>query len=159
MTGAEYLLRAYRPEDLEPVMGAWRRANALAHPFLTDAFVARLEEDVRDIYVPSAETYVLEERGEVLEERGEVVGFITLLGAEIGGLFVDPSRHRRGYGMALVDHAVAIKGPLTVEVFRDNRIGRPFYERYGFALVAEERHEPSGQITLKMAMPGCAAGE
>lgn len=152
MTGAAYGLRAYRPEDLEPVMAAWRSANALAHPFLADAFVAGLEQDVRDIYVPNAETYVL-------EERGEVVGFITLLGAEIGGLFVDPSRHRRGYGIALVDHAVAIKGPLTVEVFRNNRIGRPFYERYGFALVAEERHEPSGQIVLKMAMPGCAAGE
>ena len=63
------------------------------------------------------------------------------LGNEIGGLFLDPSRHGKGYGTALVDHAVALKGPLTVEVFRDNAIGRRFYEGYGFEFVADEPHD------------------
>ena len=54
---------------------------------------------------------------------GAVVGFIALLGDEIGGLF------------------------------RDNVVWRPFYERDGFEFVAEELHEPSGQISRKMAMP------
>ncbi len=128
-------------------MVAWRRANALAHPFLSEAYVAQVEREVRDLYVPSAETYVV-------EEEGKVVGFVALLGDEIGGLFVDPSKHGRGYGKALVNHAVAIKGPLKVEVFRDNEVGRPFYERYGFRFVTEALHEPSGQIVRKMAMPG-----
>lgn len=150
MNAATPTIRRYRPEDIELVMAAWRRANALAHPFLADAYVAQVEQEVRDIYVPNAETYVL-------EEDGEVIGFIALLENEIGGLFLDPSKHGRGYGKALVDHAVAIKGSLMVEVFRDNEIGRPFYQRYGFEFVAEQLHEPSGQIVCKMAMPGCAA--
>ncbi len=128
------------------MMRIWRRANAVAHPFLSVAYVAQVEREVRDLYVPNAETYVA-------EEGREVVGFISLLGNEIGGLFVDPSKHGRGYGKALVDHASAIKGPLKVDVLRDNEIGRPFYERYGFELVAEEAHEPSGQIVRKLAMP------
>ncbi|MEX0303614.1 MAG: GNAT family N-acetyltransferase, partial [Leisingera sp.] len=79
---------------------------------------------------------------------------ISLLGNEIGGLFLDPSRHGRGYGKALTDHTFALKGPLKVDVFLSNAIGRPFYERYGFNFVEEVLHEPSGQITWKMAMPG-----
>lgn len=149
MTNVATSIRRYRAEDLAPVMVAWRHANALAHPFLSDAYVAQVEQEVGDIYVPTAETYVLE------EEDGEVIGFISLLGNEIGGLFVAPSKHGRGYGKALVDHAVAVKGPLKVDVFRDNKIGRPFYERYGFVLVAEALHEPSGQIVHQMAMPAC----
>lgn len=141
-------IRRYCREDLEPVMAVWRRANALAHPFLTEDYVAHVEREAREIYVPNAETYVL-------QEDARVIGFIALLGNEIGGLFLDPSKHGRGYGKALVDHAVAIKGSLRVEVFRDNEIGRPFYERYGFLRVAETLHEPSGQIVHVMAMPGC----
>lgn len=139
-------IRSYCPDDIEPVMAAWRSANALAHPFLSDTYVARSELEVRDLYIPNAETYVFEE-GE------KVVGFISLIGNEIGGLFLDPSRHGKGYGKALVDHALAIKGPLTVEVFRDNALGRGFYERYGFILVAEERHQPTGQIIRNLALP------
>ncbi len=145
MTNAATSIRRYRAEDLEPVMAVWRRANALAHPFLTEVYVAALQQEVRDLYVPNAETYVL-------EEDAGVIGFIALLENEIGGLFLDPSKHGRGYGKALVDHAVAIKGPLKVEVFRDNQIGRPFYERYGFGFVTEALHEPSGQIVRKLAM-------
>lgn len=146
MTNAATSIRRYRAEDLEPVMVAWRHANALAHPFLSEAYVAQVEQEVRDIYVPSAETYVL-------EEDGVVIGFIALLENEIGGLFLDPTKHGKGYGKALVDYAVAIKGTLKVEVFRDNQIGRPFYERYGFGFVTEALHEPSGQIVRKLAMP------
>lgn len=148
MTNAATSIRRYRAEDLEPVMVAWRWANALAHPFLSEAYVAQVEREVRDIYVPNAETYVL-------EEDGEVVGFIALLENEIGGLFLDPTKHGRGYGKALVDHAFAMKGPLKVDVFRDNKVGRAFYERYGFGLVTEATHEPSGQVVRKLAMPDC----
>ena len=145
---ATMTIRSYSPDDIEPVMVAWRSANALAHPFLSDTYVARSELEVRDLYIPNAETYVF-------EDGGKVVGFISLIGNEIGGLFLDPSRHGKGIGKALVDHAFAIKGPLKVEVFRDNRVGLPFYERYGFVLVAQELHQPTGLIVLKLAMPNC----
>ncbi|MDO6587416.1 GNAT family N-acetyltransferase [Salipiger sp. 1_MG-2023] len=140
-------IRPYQAEDIEAVIGVWQRANALAHPFLAADFVAEVHQAMRDIYLPNAETHVL-------ELDGRVAGFIALIGNEIGGLFLDPALHGRGHGRALVDHAVTLKGPLTVEVFRDNMIGRPFYERYGFQCVADELHEPSGHVSRKMAMPG-----
>jgi putative acetyltransferase len=149
MPEPQITIRPFASPDTDAVMTVWRQANALAHPFLPAVFVAQTERDVRDIYLPNAESYVL-------EAGGEIAGFISLLGNEIGGLFLDPARHGTGLGWALVSHAMAIEGPLKVEVFKDNRIGLPFYQRCGFELVAEELHEPSGQLCLKMAMPGGA---
>jgi putative acetyltransferase len=98
-----------------------------------------------NIYLPNAETWVL-------EEDQKPVGFIALIENEIGGLFLDPSLIGKGYGRKMVDHASALKGPLRVEVFKENAVGRPFYERYGFVYEEEYLHEPSGSVTLKMAM-------
>ncbi len=150
MTDTRTTIRPYRSDDVESVIAIWQKANALAHPFLAPKFVGEVQQAMRDIYLPNAETYVL-------EKDGAVAGFIALLDNEIGGLFLDPALHRNGYGRALVDCAVALKGPLTVEVFLENTVGRPFYERYGFQFVEDEFHEPSGQLNRKMAMPGAKA--
>lgn len=139
-------IRKYRTGDTEALIAIWRQANALAHPFLAPGFVARVAADMRAIYLPNAETWVL-------AEGGEPRGFIALIGNEIGGLFLDPGHIGKGFGRSLVDHAVRLKGPLRVEVFRDNAVGRPFYERYGFVLEEEYLHDPSGAMTWKMAMP------
>jgi len=141
------VIRAYRSEDLEPVMAVWKAANALAHPFLQKGFVIEVGRSIREDFLPISETYVL-------DDAGQMIGFIALMGNQIGGLFLDPACRGQGYGRALVDHAVGLKGPLRVEVFRDNQIGRPFYERYGFEFVEDEFHALSGQVNRKMAMPG-----
>jgi len=140
------MIRKYQTEDTDVLVLIWGKANALAHSFLLDDFVAQVAEDMRNIYLPNAETWVLEE-GE------KPIGFIALIGDEIGGLFLEPTLHGRGFGKALVDHAVALHGPLRVEVFERNVIGRHFYDRYGFVENARYIHEDSGEVTIKMVMP------
>jgi putative acetyltransferase len=140
------MIRKYKTEDTDALVSVWEKGNALAHPFLSEEFVAQVAKDMRNIYLPKAETWVL-------ESDEQAVGFIALLESEIGGLFLDPSLIGNGYGKKLVDHAFALKGPLRVEVFKENAIGRPFYERYGFVFEEEYLHEPSGSVTCKMAMP------
>lgn len=142
------MIRKYQRDDTDTLIAIWRKANALAHPFLPEAFVTQVAKDMRNIYLPNAETWVL-------IEDGQIIGFITLIGNEIGGLFLDPAFIGKGFGGTLVDHAFALKGPLCVEVFKDNAVGRPFYEHYGFVLEEEYLHEPSGAVTCKMAMPVC----
>ena len=140
------MIRKYQSQDTDALVSVWQKANALAHPFLAEDFVEQVAQDMRNIYLPNAETWVL-------EEDGQPAGFIALIGDEIGGLFLDPSLQGKGFGRAMVDHAAALKGPLRVEVFKENAIGRHFYECYGFVFVGEYRHEASGELTLKMAMP------
>ena len=139
------MIREYQSEDADAVVSIWREATALAHPFLKPEFVAQETDNLRNIYLKFADT-------SVMEQNGTVVGFIALIEDEIGGLFLQPSFHGRGLGRTLVDHAVALKGPLRVEVFAQNAIGRRFYQKYGFADCGEYLHENSGEQTLKLAM-------
>ncbi len=140
------MIRKYRTEDTGALVLIWQKSNALAHSFLADDFVAQVAEDMRNIYLPNAETWVL-------EENETLLGFIALVGDEIGGLFLEPSCRGRGYGKALADHAAALHGPLRVEVFEKNAIGRRFYDRYGFLETERYVHEGSGEVTIKMSMP------
>lgn len=140
------MIRHYRHQDADTLISVWRSANAQAHPFLEASFVAQVARDMRDIYLPNAETWVM-------ECEGGPVGFIALVGDEIGGLFLVPDMHGRGLGKALTDHAVGLHGPLRVEVFAQNQTGRRFYDRYGFVETDRYLHEPSGEMTIRMAMP------
>jgi hypothetical protein len=66
--------------------------------------------------------------------------------------FPDPSQQRK----ELFDPIVALKGLRLVKVFKDNAVGHPFYERFGFVFVFvfvfvfENNclHEQSGQVTF-----------
>ncbi|RLJ41503.1 putative acetyltransferase [Litoreibacter meonggei] len=140
------MIRKYKTEDTDALISIWDTAERLAHPFLSTEVRNQVRKDMRKIYLPNAETWVL-------EERGVPVGFIAMIGTEIGGLFLDPSKQGKGMGRQMVDHVAAIKGPLTVEVFKDNKVGLPFYERYGFVVTGEGLFEASGDETFKMAMP------
>lgn len=142
------MIRKFHPNDTDALVAIWNAASSLAHPFLKKSFLAREADNVRTLHLPSAETWVL-------EDDGHPVGFIALVGDEIGGLFLDPSRHGQGLGKALVDHAVANKGPLRVEVFEKNTIGRRFYDRYGFVEVGRYLHVESGETTLQLRLPSC----
>ena len=137
------MIRRFKKADTDAVVASWRSASELAHPFLSKAFIDREADNVRNVYLAFAETWVT-------EVDGEVFGFIALIEDSIGGLFLDPKHHGQGYGRAMVDRAVAEKGSLKVEVFRENPIGRRFYEAYGFLGTEEFVHETSGQIAIKM---------
>lgn len=140
------MIRKYRAEDTDALIAIWDNAEALAHPFLSADVRDQVRKDMRNMYLPNAETWVL-------EDDGAPVGFIAMIDREIGGLFLDPSQQGKGMGRQMVDHVVSLKGPLTVEVFKANKIGLPFYERYGFEVTGEGVFDVTGDETFKMAMP------
>ena len=147
-------IRPYRDADLDELLTAWEASSRLAHPFLDDDFIAGERRNIAELYLPNTESWVC-------EHDGRVVGFIALIaleaGAEIGGLFVDPAFHGRGFGRALVDHVRPSRETLEVEVFEANAIGRAFYDRYGFAPMGRSVHEATGQAVLRLVLPGPGA--
>ena len=139
------MIRKYRAEDLEDLLTAWESASVLAHPFLSEEFLAAERNNIANVYLPHAETWVW-------ESDGPVVGFLSLIDNEIGGLFVDPKYHRLGIGRALLDHARQLRDNLEVEVFKENVIGRKFYAKYGFVPMHEKVHDETGLEILRLRL-------
>lgn len=137
------IIRKYQDTDVEQVLSAWQNTQALAHPFLPDDFQNQERMNIRELYLPNADTWVV-------EDDNQVVGFIALIGNEIGGLFVQPSHHGKKLGKLLVDQAQELHGDLVVDVFEKNEVGHKFYSKYGFTLVEKTLHEPTGEQLLRL---------
>ena len=136
-------IRHYSDSDLESVLSLWEVATRMAHPFMTDEFIAQEKHNVAEIYMPNTDTWVV-------EIEGNVEGFIALMGNEVGAIFLHPTLHGKGIGKALMDKAQEIHGNLEVEVFKENAIGRNFYSQYGFEFMEEKFHEATGQQVLRL---------
>lgn len=133
-----HIIRPYRDNDLDGVLSSWENASKIAHPFLTPEFMESERHNIPNLYLPNAETWVA-------ELGGAVIGFIALIGDEVGALFVDPAHQGGGIGRSLMDKACELRDDLELDVFEENSIGRKFYARYGFEFESESIHEPTGQ--------------
>jgi len=137
------MIRKHKEQDLEQIMNIWNDASALAHPFLTKEFVEKVASDMRHLYIPGSQTWVF-------EQNNSIIGFISMIENEIGGLFVLPNNHSKGIGTKLVDFVSKENNVLEVEVFEKNTIGRAFYNKYGFKQIKQYEHEESGNTVLRL---------
>lgn len=141
------MIRKRTDADNDQIVHIWYKASRIAHPFLASDFSEKMKHDLRDIYIPNSETWVY-------ENGGRVLGFISMLGNEIGGLFVLPDTQKNGIGTQLVNFVKSLHPELVVEVFEQNVIGRAFYAKYGFEPVSNYHHEETGQTVLRLGFKG-----
>ena len=139
--------------DHARLLAIWLAASRAGHPFLGETRLEADQAKVRDIYLPAAETWLA-------EINGEPAGFIGLLDDFIGGLFVDPDRHGGGLGRALVEHAAARHGALSVSVYADNAAALAFYRRLGFIETARGTEDDDARrlAVVTLARPARNSG-
>ena len=142
-------VRPYQEQDLDDLLSAWESASRLAHPFMDESFFDKECANIPALYLPNADTWV------ALKDN-KVVGFIALIGNEVGGFFVDASQHGHGLGKALMDKAQALHGDLEVDVFKQNPVGRRFYDNYGFKFIEEKVWADTGDIILRLGYKPCS---
>ena len=139
------VIRKYIKTDLDELLDVWYSASKLAHHFLDESFFEVERENITSTYLPTAETWVY-------ETDGKVVGFIALIGNEVGGIFVHADCQGKGIGHTLMDHAARIRDGLVLNVFENNLIGRRFYDRYGFVKIGELMHEKTSENQLRLEL-------
>ena len=137
------MIRPYEADDLEELLDVWYQASLIAHPFLSADFLEAERHEIADVWLPAAETMVY-------ERDDRVVGFLSLIGNEVGAIFVDPDLQRGGIGRTLMDAAREAGPYLELSVFEANAIGRSFYAAYGFELVERRQNEETGQPELRL---------
>lgn len=137
------MIRPYQAADCDAILRVWSLATAVANPFLDKDFLQQEYQNIPALYLPMAETWVW-------QEKQSLVGFMSLLGNEVGALFVDPAYHRQGIGRALINHAQQLRGALEVEVFEQNLQGRKFYAQMGFKLLQQKIHDQTGNSVWRL---------
>lgn len=141
------MIRPYAETDLEEVLDAWFAASVIAHAFLPAEFFPAERVQLAERWLPSAETYVA-------DIDGHVAGFLSIVGDEVGGLFVHPDQQGRGVGRGLMDHVRSSRSSLELDVFEENTIGRRFYAAYGFEHVRTHRDEHTGHMQYRLRIGG-----
>ena len=137
-------------EDRPVLLDIWLSASRAGHGFLGEEVLQDQLPKVRDIYLTHAQNLVA-------EDEVRIAGFMGLLGAHIGGLFVAPSEHRKGIGRLLVEEAAARHGELTVEVYEQNESGIAFYRSCGFEEVGRKDVDDEGRPLPLLRMRRLAA--
>jgi putative acetyltransferase len=137
------VIRPYTDADLADVLDAWYLASLESHSFLSDDFFKAERQQIAEQWLPASET-------SVYETDGRVVGSVSMIGNEVGGIFVTPEYQNRGVGRALMDHVAASRSNLELDVFKANAIGRRFYESYGFRVVNEHVNDTTRLPELRL---------
>lgn len=139
------MIRPFNPKtDMAQVLSVWLDTSIVAHSFVPREFWESKLDDMRNLYLPSSETYIY-------EEMGFISGFITLAGTTIAALFVLPAHQGRGIGATLIGKAREIYSTLTVHVYTENENAVSFYEKCGFMTDHEDIDEHTGRPELVMS--------
>ncbi|OIK03204.1 GNAT family N-acetyltransferase [Streptomyces monashensis] len=127
----EVVLRRAVAADARAAAEVWLRSFRVALPTVVrPRSDDEVREYIRDVVVPSRETWVAE-----AAERG-IVGLMVLHGELLSQLYLDPDWRGRGIG----DRFVALAkerspGGLALWTFQVNEPAHRFYERHGFTAV------------------------
>ncbi len=124
--------------DNTALVDLWERSVRATHDFLSEADIVELYPQVRDLYLPAVEVWVL------VDDDGVAQGFIGLNQAHVEMLFVEPGLRGRGIGRRLLDHARATWPRLSVDVNEQNPQACGFYRHYGFRQTGRSGTDAAG---------------
>lgn len=106
------MIRKWQSENTASLLSLWLESTTEAHPFIEASYWKENEAMVRDVYLPSAETWVW-------EQDGEPYGFISVMQSQfVGALFVAPAYIGKGIGRALLNHVQQRFPHLSLEVYQ-----------------------------------------
>lgn len=132
-------VRRATSDDLPRALEIWRAAVDATHAFLTPEHRAEIEVMVAREHLPNVDLWVATDADEVVQ------GFMGMGADEIDSLFVDPIVHGRGYGSALVAHALAMMPGVKVDASEQAPQAVAFYERRGFVRTGRSPTDPMGR--------------
>lgn len=141
------IIRRAGADELDALNALWLRSVRATHTFLTEDDILFYAPLVAEALTSDLELWAIFDHGD-----GGPAGFMAL-GApddfskkwKLEALFIDPDKIRRGFGKCLVEHALAVKGPLILDVNEQNPDARAFYRRLGFTETGRSYKDGAGK--------------
>ncbi len=137
------MIRKFQQSDIDQVINIWLDASVKAHDFVEKEFWESRVKDMREIYIPSAETYIY-------EEEYIIKGFVSLYNDTIAAIFVSPAFQGEGIGGKLMKKVKDIRDNLSLTVYKKNIKSIEFYHKCGFKIAREQIDEHTGHPELVM---------
>lgn len=125
-------IRPMTDEDFDAVVRVWHAAGLATYTFI-DIWQQLTFEKAREVF---REHVAKDCEVWVAETTDGIVAYSALQGSYLARLYVDPRHQRRGFGLALLEHAKS-RSPTGLELHTHvkNVGARAFYERHGFVVV------------------------
>ena len=123
--------------DVPRALQIWREAVDATHRFLTAEDRAEIDRMVAE-WLPTVDLWIV-------DEGRHAVGFVVVDGKMIDALFVDPGVHRRGFGTALLNHALKLAPDAVVDASEQASNALPFYLARGFVPAGRSETDPQGR--------------
>ncbi len=120
------IIRQATNADHPLLLNIWLRSVRATHHFLQESDIEALLPQLRDIYLPAVELWV------VVDTEDSPLGFIGLNEHHVEMLFIEPDSRGKGIGRALLDHARSSRNQMSVDVNEQNPEAVGFYLHYGF---------------------------
>ena len=139
------MIRKFSESDMDAVIDIWLSASIKAHNFVEASFWKSQVENMRNIYIPTSETYVF-------ENKSKIVGFYSLNKNNLAAIFVSPESQGKGIGKQLMSHAKKQRATLTLSVYKENEIGYRFYLSQGFAVISKQTDKHTGHQEYTMSI-------
>lgn len=138
------MIRNFKSTDIDKIMDIWLKSTIKAHDFISKEYWENSYDNVKNIYIPIAETLVY-------EESEEIKGFISIINKEfIGAIFVDVDFQGKGIGKNLINYAMDKYNELKLAVYKENKKSVDFYVNRGFKIIKEQVNDDSGHIEYLM---------
>jgi putative acetyltransferase len=119
------VIRPGSPADAPRAFAIWRAAVDATHGFLQQDDRQEIARAVEEM-LPQVPLWIVE------DDHGVPQGFMIFIEGMIEALFVDPAVHGRGFGSALVAHALDLHPTPRVDANEQADNALPFYEARGF---------------------------
>lgn len=132
MTSATRTIRLLEAKDEAETASVWFRAGKAAYTYLPMWQSLTLQQATKDF------SWLIRANNQIWVGTAseQIVAFLAINGSYIDRMYVDPSRWRKGWGHALIDHAKSLspKG-LELHTHQENLPACKLYEKFGFKAV------------------------
>ena len=118
-------IEKYKPEYKDALLSVWERSVLATHHFLEKKDFLEIREMLYGFDFETLDVFCL------IEGR-QVIGFIGLHHTKIEMLFLDPDHIGKGFGLKVVNFAIAEFYANHVDVNEQNTAAVKFYRKLGF---------------------------
>lgn len=136
-------IRLYKKTEVNKLVEIWYEGSLIAHDFISKDYWKSKKIEMKEMYLPMSETYVI-------SNDNDVVGFVSMVDNYLAAFFIDVKHQGEGNGKRLLNFIKKTKGKIQLKVYKKNNKAVNFYLGNGFVIKEESIDDQTAEEELLM---------